>query len=117
MVRISDCRYFCRHYLGAAAVRPEVHHSGGYGLLTILEGCLSAVRGVFIEKDENAATTTVVGAEMESDEFGYCTEFIIRLDPNVEKTFKEDYGIDPINIIDLKKSSWYNERTMKMEDV
>lgn len=64
--------------------------SGGYGLLTILEGCLSAVRGVFIEKDENAATTTVVGAEMESDEFGYCTEFIIRLDPNVEKTFKEE---------------------------
>lgn len=64
--------------------------SGGYGLLTILEGCLSAVRGVVIEKDENAAQTTVVGAEMESDEFGYCTEFIIRLDPNVEKTFKEE---------------------------
>lgn len=64
--------------------------SGGYGLVTILEGFLSALRGEVIAKDENAAQTTVVGAEMESDEFGYCTEFIIRLDPNVEKTFKEE---------------------------
>ena len=64
--------------------------SGGYGLLTILEGCLSALNGEVIAKSESAQQTAVAGAEMESDEFGYCTEFIIRLDPNVEKTFKEE---------------------------
>lgn len=63
--------------------------SGGYGLVTILEGFLSALQGTMIEKDENAVQTNVVGADMESDEFGYCTEFIIRIDPNVQKTFKE----------------------------
>lgn len=63
--------------------------SGGYGLVTILEGFLSALKGTIIEKNENAAETSVAGADMESDEFGYCTEFIVRLDPNVQKTFKE----------------------------
>lgn len=64
--------------------------SGGAGLLTILEGFLSALRGTIIAKDDNVETTTVVGADMESDEFGYCTEFIIRLDPNKIATFKEE---------------------------
>lgn len=64
--------------------------SGGAGLLTILEGFLSALRGTIIAKDENVETTTVAGADMESDEFGYCTEFIIRLDPNKIATFKEE---------------------------
>lgn len=63
--------------------------SGGYGLVTILEGFLSALQGTIIEKDDNAVQTSVVGADMESDEFGYCTEFIVRIDPNVQKTFKE----------------------------
>ncbi len=64
--------------------------SGGAGLVTILEGFLSALQGTIIEKDDSVATTAVAGADMESDEFGYCTEFIIRLDPNNEKTFKEE---------------------------
>lgn len=64
--------------------------SGGAGLLTILEGFLSALRGTIIAKDDNIETTTVAGADMESDEFGYCTEFIIRLDPNKIATFKEE---------------------------
>lgn len=64
--------------------------SGGAGLLTILEGFLSALRGTIIAKDDNVETTTVAGADMESDEFGYCTEFIIRLDPNKIATFKEE---------------------------
>lgn len=64
--------------------------SGGAGLLTILEGFLSALRGNIIAKNDNVETTTVAGADMESDEFGYCTEFIIRLDPNNIATFKEE---------------------------
>lgn len=64
--------------------------SGGAGLLVILEGCLSALKGEAIAKDENAAATTTVATEIESDEFGYCTEFIIRLDPNKLATFKEE---------------------------
>lgn len=64
--------------------------SGGAGLVTILEGFLSALNGTIIAKDDSVASTTVAGAEMESDEFGYCTEFIVRLDPNNVKTFKED---------------------------
>ncbi len=64
--------------------------SGGAGLLTILEGFLSALRGNIIAKDDSIEQTSVAGAEMESDEFGYCTEFIIRLEPSKIATFKED---------------------------
>lgn len=64
--------------------------SGGAGLLTILEGFLSALHGTIIAKDDASATTNVAGADMESDEFGYCTEFIIRLDPNNILNFKEE---------------------------
>ena len=64
--------------------------SGGAGLVTILEGFLSALHGTIIAKDDSVETQSVAGAEMESDEFGYCTEFIIRLDPNNTKTFKEE---------------------------
>lgn len=64
--------------------------SGGAGLLTILEGFLSALRGNIIAKDDTIEQTSVAGAEMESDEFGYCTEFIIRLEPSKIATFKEE---------------------------
>lgn len=64
--------------------------SGGAGLVVILEGFLSAIRGSVIVRDENASTTSVVAADMESDEFGYCTEFIIRLDESKMDTFKEE---------------------------
>ena len=64
--------------------------SGGAGLLVILEGFLSAIRGEIIARDENAATTSVVLGDIASDEFGYCTEFIIRLDESKIKSFDED---------------------------
>lgn len=73
--------------------------SGGAGLLTILEGFLSALQGTIIAKDENVAQTTVAAADMESDEFGYCTEFIIRLDPNNITTFKENKLKDSLSKI------------------
>lgn len=69
--------------------------SGGAGLVTILEGFQSALNGVVIERHEKDETKTAAGADMESDEFGYCTEFIIRLNENGMRHFKED---------DLRKS-------------
>lgn len=64
--------------------------SGGAGLVYILEGFLSALNGVKIERSEVSESAPAAGAQMESDEFGYCTEFIIRLDEHNLKTFKED---------------------------
>lgn len=64
--------------------------SGGAGLLTIFEGFLSALHGTIIEKEEAGESKEVAGAVMESDEFGYCTEFIIRLSEHGQKNFKEE---------------------------
>ena len=64
--------------------------SGGQGLVYIFEGFLKALKGEIIEPDVSAAdvSTGAEGMDFESDEFGYCTEFIVRIDP--EKTpFKE----------------------------
>lgn len=56
--------------------------SGGTGLVKILEGFQQAILGHVVEK--NMATVTendsrMVGADVESDEFGYCTEFLLRI--------------------------------------
>ena len=68
--------------------------SGGAGLLLILTGFMCGLVGDEIERIEIQSTgDNSALVEYESDgeaEFGYCTEFIIRLDPNVEKTFKEE---------------------------
>ena len=65
--------------------------SGGAGLVKILEGMLSALSGKFIAKKEISRGQTDNSAQqsMESDEFGYCTEFILRLDPENKKPFIE----------------------------
>lgn len=64
--------------------------SGGAGLVTIFEGFVSALKGTIIAKEEAASTGEVAGAGLESEEFGYCTEFIIRLSEHGQKTFKEE---------------------------
>ncbi len=56
--------------------------SGGTGLVKILEGFQQAILGHVVEK--NMATVTendsrMAGADVESDEFGYCTEFLLRI--------------------------------------
>ena len=67
--------------------------SGGKGLLVILEGFLSAMKGKVIEKeggDQNAqqgAQTKVQGGE---DEYGFCTEFILHLNENGMRHFSEN---------------------------
>jgi len=67
--------------------------SGGAGLIKIYDGMLSALKGKFIERNQEAPETNPIqaaGAQMESDEFGYCTEFIMRLGPeDTKKPFNQ----------------------------
>lgn len=64
--------------------------SGGAGLVTIFEGFVSALKGVVIEKEEAKESKEVAGAALESEEYGYCTEFIIRLSESAQRTFEEE---------------------------
>ncbi len=64
--------------------------SGGAGLVTIFEGFVSALKGNVIERKEAQESKEVAGAGLESEEFGYCTEFIIRLSENGAKNFREE---------------------------
>lgn len=64
--------------------------SGGAGLLKILEGMKAYVDGQpveFSEKQQEIETNPAL--LLENDEFGYCTEFIIRLEEGIVKTFDE----------------------------
>lgn len=60
--------------------------SGGAGLVKILEGFYRAIKGKVVEK--NMATVTEdtpnqkQGALIEGEEFGYCTEFLLRIPEN-----------------------------------
>jgi len=72
--------------------------SGGQGLLYIYEGFLKALKGEEIELDDKAGVE-VSGAhnlDFDHDEFGYCTEFIVRLDlekaPFNETMFRQKLG-------------------------
>ena len=70
--------------------------SGGAGLCTILSGMNEALNGRFIEKNAvevqgNETDKTNLVNFKEDDEFGYCTEFIMRLGPDsVKKVFNEN---------------------------
>lgn len=69
--------------------------SGGAGLLLVLTGFMSALAGETVERIEIKSSETAMNAlmDVESDDeegFGYCTEFIFRLDPNKIKAFTED---------------------------
>jgi uncharacterized protein len=64
--------------------------SGGYGYIVILEGFRLAIQGTGVELLENIDVYQGVQQQFENDEFGYCTEFIIRLDPTKQESFSED---------------------------
>jgi len=66
--------------------------SGGSGLVTIFEGFLSAVQGnpIALKEGEESYDEHIAALDLENDEFGYCTEFILRLDDNLLNTFNED---------------------------
>lgn len=64
--------------------------SGGTGLLRILEGMLLYVEGTPVEFKQTKQEVQVNPALLlENEEFGYCTEFIIRLEENQKDTFEE----------------------------
>lgn len=68
--------------------------SGGTGLIYIFQGMLDAVNGHPIARNEEGAkqenAPVAAGAAMESEEFGYCTEFIMRLGGDeTKKPFNE----------------------------
>jgi len=69
--------------------------SGGYGLVTILEGMEKAILGEVVEKSqatvfEDRTIQPEFKGEITNDDFGYCTEFILRLGPDaVKKPFVE----------------------------
>ena len=68
--------------------------SGGAGLVAIITGMNEAIKGHFIEKkkveiDEDSDKSALASFK-EDDEFGYCTEFIMRLGPDsTKKPFNE----------------------------
>ncbi|MEG0239242.1 DAK2 domain-containing protein [Anaerorhabdus sp.] len=65
--------------------------SGGAGLLLVLEGFKAALEGNPIAVSDQASTVQNTAAmEMENEGFGYCTEFIVRLNNESLKTFKEE---------------------------
>ena len=64
--------------------------SGGTGLLRIIEGLKDYVEGhpdEFMETKKEAAVNPAL--LLENEEFGYCTEFIIRLNEDIVKKFDE----------------------------
>ena len=64
--------------------------SGGSGLLRIFEGFKAYIDGTPIEFAEKKEDTEVNPALLlENEEFGYCTEFIVRLDEDYIKRFDE----------------------------
>ena len=64
--------------------------SGGAGLLKILEGFKAYIDGhPFDFSEEKEEIETNPALMLDNEEFGYCTEFIVRLDENIVNTFDE----------------------------
>lgn len=70
--------------------------SGGTGLIKILEGFYKAIKGEVVEKSMATVTENTqqtAASEIEGEEFGYCTEFLLRIpeDPSEQgkKVFVE----------------------------
>lgn len=67
--------------------------SGGAGLVKIMEGMQSALKGKFIEKKEATSVSSEKSVQVsnENEEYGYCTEFVLRLGgDDTKKPFVED---------------------------
>lgn len=69
--------------------------SGGAGLLLVFTGFMAALAGerveyVEIKSSNDTAMNAVASVESGEEGYGYCTEFIIRLEPSLINKFKED---------------------------
>ena len=76
--------------------------SGGSGLVYIIEGMYLASKGEFVKRNEKDSgkkdPKKAAAAQMESDEFGYCTEFIMSLGPDtVKRKFDQESFSDWLN--------------------
>ncbi|MDY5668195.1 MAG: DAK2 domain-containing protein [Candidatus Onthovivens sp.] len=76
--------------------------SGGAGLVKILEGMESMIHGDFIERNEAEVVDKNGNAQVKADEgeseFGYCTEFILRLGPKeTKKAFNKNRFTSVLN--------------------
>ena len=62
--------------------------SGGAGLCKIIDGMYDCLLGNFVERNEASAmevSAASAQAQFDEEEFGYCTEFILRLGPTDNK--------------------------------
>ena len=72
--------------------------SGGQGLVYVYEGFLKALKGeeVLLDDKASVALTGDPNLDFDHDEFGYCTEFIVRIDeekePFNETMFRQKLG-------------------------
>jgi DAK2 domain fusion protein YloV len=64
--------------------------SGAFGYIVILEGFRFALQDTPVELLANVEVIEGVQQQFENDEFGYCTEFIIRLEAEQQANFSED---------------------------
>lgn len=64
--------------------------SGGKGYVCVLEGFLAALKGEDIQLVELGEEGHAAASDFDHDEFGYCTEFIIRLDESKSSRYNED---------------------------
>ena len=64
--------------------------SGGAGLLLILEGFNEALHGRVIDRLDSEDSQVNAQTQMQSEEYGYCTEMILRLDNEGKMKFSQD---------------------------
>ncbi|MFI3283827.1 MAG: DAK2 domain-containing protein [Erysipelotrichaceae bacterium] len=70
--------------------------SGGAGLIYILKGFQAVLHGTPIEAQEVQQISNAQIANFEHDEFGYCTEFIVRLTEDKIASFDENHLKDAL---------------------
>ena len=75
--------------------------SGGAGLCRIIDGMYDCLLGNFIERHEASAlevSTSSAQTQFDEEEFGYCTEFILRLGPtDSKKAFNKNRFTNVLN--------------------
>ena len=67
--------------------------SGGAGLLLVFTGFMSSLAGEiveFVEVTSSEAMDALEGISNDEEAYGYCTEFIIRLEPSLITKFSEE---------------------------
>ncbi len=74
--------------------------SGGFGFVCMLVGMLGALDGSLeVDVDEFVKASSPIGIQAEDEEFGYCTELIVKLDPEKGADFSMKRTIDFLNYV------------------